>query len=288
MRKIVLMAVAAVLAVAAAAGCDVARTGEQLTAEKAMVAAILATPSVSISPAALAGADGGFDAGGGQVTVPAQTVAFAFFGERSSSFDTPPTPVAGATVTVRADGGATVQLTATGEGAFSLTSTQDSALEYTPGATYDFEATLAGERYVGRVTEAPELEVVAALHPDQGYVPHQANTPFTFTRSYEPPPGQTRNLGFTTVYPVSDGGDLGPPTYTNIPMTPLDFLRMVALPAPWRASEVTVPASAFPLPNQTYALVLQAAKMGGPESANLFSGSAMFAGTADVGIFRTR
>jgi hypothetical protein len=286
MRKVMRMAVAAVLAVAAA-GCDVARTGEQLTAEKAMVAAILATPSVSISPAALAGADGGFDAGGAQVTVPAQTVAFAFFGERSSSFDAPPTPVAGATVTVRADGGATVQLLATGEGAFSLTSTQDSALEYTPGATYDFEATLAGERYVGRVTEAPQLERVDALHPDQGYVDHPANTPFTFTRS-EPPPGQARNLGFTTVYPVSDSGQLGPPTYTNIPMTPLDFLRVVALPAPWRASQVTVPASAFPLPNQTYALVLQAAKMGGPESANLFSGSAMFAGTADVGIFRTR
>jgi hypothetical protein len=28
--------------------------------------------------------------------------------------------------------------------------------------------------------------------------------------------------------------------------------------------------------------------MGGPESANLFTGSAIFAGTAEVGIFRTR
>ena len=68
----------------------------------------------------------------------------------------------------------------------------------------------------------------------------------------------------------------------------MDFLRLVALPADWRAAQVTVPGSAFPLANQTYALVLQAAKLGGPQSDNLFSGSAILAGTAEVGVFRTR
>jgi hypothetical protein len=251
-----------------------------------MVAAILAMPSVSVSPAALAGADAGFS-DGGDLTIPGQTVAVAYFLERPSSFDAPPAPVSGATMAVKAEGGTALQLESTGEGAFSLSSAQSSGFEYASGATYDFEATLGEERYVGRVAEAPQLENVPALHPPEGYVDHSANAPFTFTRP-EPPAGQPRNLGFITVYPVSDSGEMGPPTYTNVPMNAIDFLRLVALPAPWRAAEMTVPASAFPLPNQTYALVLQAAKMGGAESENLFTGSAIVAGTAEVGVFRTR
>jgi hypothetical protein len=287
MYNVVLTVAAAALAVAA---CDIQRTGQQLTADKVMVAAILATPSVTVSPAALAGADAGFGAGGmdgGQLTIPGQTLALAYFLERPSSFDAPPAPVSGATMAVKAEGGAAIALEPTGDGAFSLSSAQSSALEYASGATYDFEATLAEERYVGRVAEAPQLENVAALHPPEGYVDHWANEPFTFTRP-EPPAGQPRNLGFITIHPISDRGELGPPTYTNVPMNPIDFLRLVALPAPWRAAEMTVPASAFPLPNQTYALVLQAAKMGGPQSENLFTGSAIVAGTAEVGVFRTR
>ena len=283
MYKVVLTAVAAALAVAA---CDIQRTGQQLTADKVMVAAILAMPSVSVSPAALAGADAGFS-DGGDLTIPGQTLAVAYFLERPSSFDAPPAPVSGATMTVKAEGGTAIPLESTGDGAFSLSSAQSSAFEYASGATYDFEATLGGERYVGRVSEAPQLENVPALHPPEGYVDQSANAPFTFTRP-EPPAGQPRNLGFITVYPVSNTGEMGPPTYTNVPMNAIDFLRVVALPAPWRAAEMTVPASAFPLPNQTYALVLQAAKLGGAESENLFTGSAIVAGTAEVGVFRTR
>lgn len=291
MSKVWLMATTAALAFAAAAACDVERTGEQLTADKAMVATLLATPAVSISPAAMAGSGAGFDAGtfdGGQVTIPPQTLAFAFFVERSgATFDAPPAPVAGATMALLENGAAVAQLDEMGTGSFSSKSAQNDAIAYASGATYDFEASLEGERYVGRVAEAPNLEHVASLHPAQGYVDHPANTPFTFTRP-EPPAGQPRNLGFVTVYPVDPQGQYGPPTFTNVPTTPLDFLTLVALPGQWRAAQITLPGSAFPVANQTYVLVLQAAKLGGPESENLFTGSAILAATAEVGVFRTR
>jgi hypothetical protein len=137
------------------------------------------------------------------------------------------------------------------------------------------------------VEKAPQVEQVTDLHPPQGYIDQPANTPFTFNRP-NPPPGQERNLGFVTVYPVDDRGQKGQPTYTNVPHTPVDFLRLIASPWQWRQPVVTVPASAFPNAQQTYVLVLQAVKMGGPSSNNLFTGSAILAGTAEVGVFRTR
>ena len=44
----------------------------------------------------------------------------------------------------------------------------------------------------------------------------------------------------------------------------------------------------FPDPDMNYIVVFQSAKLGGPKSDNLFSGSAILAGTADVAIIKTR
>ena len=109
----------------------------------------------------------------------------------------------------------------------------------------------------------------------------------TFTR---PPAqgGKERNLGFVSVFPVDQNGERGEPTWTNMPSKPLDFLKLVALPAKWKEDKVTIPGSAFPNADQTYLVVLQAVKLGGPESDNLFSGSALLAGTAEIGVVRTK
>jgi hypothetical protein len=94
-------------------------------------------------------------------------------------------------------------------------------------------------------------------------------------------------VGFITVFPVSGSGERGEPTYSNAPQTPLAFLKLVALPAEWKQGTVTVPGEAFPKPAQTYLVVFQAVKTGGPKSDNLFTGSAVLAGTGEVGVIRT-
>ncbi len=50
---------------------------------------------------------------------------------------------------------------------------------------------------------------------------------------------------------------------------------------------VTIPGTAFPEKDHNYVIVLQSAKIGGPKSENLFSGSAILGGTADIGIVKT-
>src|SRR5215211_4349437 len=151
MQKSLGASIAVAFAITAAVACNLDRTAHQITAEKAMVATVLATPAISLTPAAMAGADAGLDAGaldGGEVTIPPQTVAFVFFGERSkTSLDTPPTPLSGALVSLREDGGTAVALEENGEGNYSLSSTQNPALEYTSGASYDFEAAHQGQTY---------------------------------------------------------------------------------------------------------------------------------------------
>jgi hypothetical protein len=50
---------------------------------------------------------------------------------------------------------------------------------------------------------------------------------------------------------------------------------------------VTIPATAFPDKDHNYVIVFQSAKLGGPKSTNLFSGSAILAGTADIAVVKT-
>lgn len=300
MKKLLSVVIAAAVLAAFPLACDLQTTGSQIQAEKIMVATILGTPPIDISASAIAGVDGGsFDAGalpddagitfdGGTVTLPPQTAAFVFFGERdNSSLDTPPEPLNGATVTVTAEGGTAFTLNAAGDGNYELTSQDDETFEYKSGANYTFTVVLQGETYTGRVEEAPQIERVEALHPPSGYIDHTANAPFTLTRP-PAPSGQTRNIGFATVFPVSESGERGEHTWTNIPDSPLEFLQIVAVPGKWRKDTIEVPGSAFPQPKMTYVLVMQAVKLGSAESANLFKGSGIFAGTAEVGIFRTK
>lgn len=302
MRTSFVLCGAAGIALLATAACDFEKTGNQLQAQKVMVATVLGTPPVQISPLALAGFDGGFDAGSlegldggayfdsdaGMVTLPPQTAAFVFFGERQKqSLDTPPDPITGAQVAVAAVGDPPVVLEEVGSGNYQLTSQDNPELKYQSGATYEFRVEHEGALYVGKVEQAPQLEEIPAFHPPSGYIDHPAAASFTFNRP-PAPEGQERNIGFVTVFPVDEQGERGDPTYTNIPTTPLQFLELVALPSRWRQTTVTVPGTAFPQPDMTYVLVLQAVKLGDPESENLFTGSAILAGTAEVAVFRTK
>ncbi len=295
MRKLAFVAAVSLLGLHWA--CDIEKTANQLTAPKVMVATLLSTPPVDIDPLAYA-PDSGFDGGlppdagfavdGGLITVPAQTVAFVFFGTRKGEgLDSPPEPISNATVSVQSLGGTRFELKNDGNGNYSKSSVNDRDFKYDSGKTYHFTAALSGESFVGEVENAPNLERISAFHPPKGYVELNAKQQLIFNRP-DPPAGTERNLGFVTVFPIGDDGERGETTYTNVPKTPLDFLKLIALPAEWKQTTVTVPGSAFPEPRKTYVVVFQSVKTGGPKSDNLFTGSAILAGTADVAVVRTR
>lgn len=287
MKRLLLIPAVAVCLVAPMA-CDLQKTANQISAQTVMVGTFLSTPDVPISPEAVAGFDGGVAPDGGQtsITIPGQTVAVVFLGTREGE-NSVPSGLSGATVRVVPQGGQPVSLTADGAGSYSRSSSSDSTVKYQDGATYQFIAERSGQRFVGQVENAPAKEFIAALHPASGVVRLTANTALTFERA-DPPSGQERTLGFVTVIPVSDSGQQGQPTYTNVPKTPLEFLQLVAFPLDWKGKQVTIPGTAFPDPRQTYMVVFQSVRTGGPESDNLFLGSALLAGTADVGVVRTQ
>jgi hypothetical protein len=268
--------------------CDLGKTVDQISAETVMVGTLLSTPDVAFSPEAVAGLDGGFQADGGQssLTIPGQTVAFVFLGTREGE-NSAPQGLTGANVTLQPRGGDAVTLTSDGSGAYSRSSNNDAKLTYKSGTTYDFIAVHNGERFEGRVENSPTQERIEKLHPPTFSVPHTANTAFTFDRA-EPPSGQDRTIGLVTVVPISDNGQQGRPTYTNVPTDPLGFLSLVAFPADYKQKTVTIPATAFPTPKQTYLVTFQAVRPGGPESTNLFLGSALLVGAADIGVVRTQ
>lgn len=284
MKRLLFLTAAAVSLVAPLA-CDL----EKLTAEKAMVGTLLSTPAVEISPSAAAGFDGGFptaDGGEATVTIPAQTAALVFFGTRQGEGAAEPAPISDATVRIQPQGGQAVGITSDGAGFYTRTDDSDGELKYQEGATYDFIVTSGGEQFVGRVENAPKQEKVDALHPPAGFVRMNANTGFSFTRRAVAA-SEERTVGFVTVVPISSSGDRGEPTYTNTPKTPLQFLELVAIPAQWKSDTVDIPATAFPQRDQTYLVIFQTVRMGSAESSNLWFGSALLAGTADVGVVHT-
>ncbi|WP_224367176.1 hypothetical protein [Hyalangium versicolor] len=286
MKRLLLFSAASVCLLVPLA-CDIGKTVNQISAETVMVGTMLSTPDVSFSPEAVAGLDGGVQTDGGQssIVIPGQTAALVFLGTRKGENSTPE-GLTGATVTLQVNGTQKVNLSADGSGSYSRSNNSDSTLKYQDGATYEFIADHQGEHYVGQVKDAPAQESIPALHPNGLVVRKAANTEFSFDRG-DVPQGQDRTLGFVTVVPVSDSGQQGQPTYTNAPKAPLDFLKLVAVPTEWREKHVVIPGTAFPMPNQTYLVIFQAVRLGGPESDNLFLGSALLAGTADVGVVRT-
>lgn len=298
MNRLLLSAAAAALLLSPLA-CDFEKTGNQLAAKKVMVGTLLSTPAFDVSPAALAGLDAGTLPDGGiagdRITIPGQTAAYVFFGTRESDQGIPE-PITNATVRLEVQNGHTVSLDSQGSGTYGHSAdsvstdggtTEDGGLSYQSGATYRFVAVQSGISHIGTVEDAPALERIEALHPASGYVHHSASQVLTLQRP-APPPGKERTLGFVTVFPISSGGDRGEPTYTNIPKEPLDFLKIVALPTEWQASSITLPGSAFPNPGSNYLVVFQTVKTGGPESDNLFIGSALMVGTADIGMVHTQ
>ena len=264
----------------------------QATASVVAVATIISTPETEIRGEAVAGTpdfdagialDGGlpFDAG---VTVPPQNLVLVYVGNKGASLDTAPTGITGATVTLQEVGGPSYTLAEVGEGNYAL---GDAGFVYKGGATYDFTIVSNNQTYLAEVEGVPVQERVPAFHPAAGYVDLAAGQAFSFNRP-EPSAGQQPQLGFITVFPISQSGGKGDPTYTNVPQTPLQFLKLVVAPSDWTKLQMEIPGTAFPQADTNYVIVLQSAKLGGPKSENLFAGSAILAGTADLAIVKTR
>lgn len=287
MKRLLLLSAVAVCFLVPLA-CDLQKTADQISAETVMVGTLLATPDVPFSPEAAAGLDGGFSSDGGQstITIPGQTAALLFLGTRNGT-DNAPEGLTGATVAMQINGTQKVSLPSDGAGSYSSSDNSDATLKYQDGANYEFIADRQGQHYVGQVKDAPVQEKISVLHPASGVVRMAANTELAFDRA-DPPAGQDRTLGFVTVVPVSESGQQGTPTYTNAPKAPLDFLKLVAVPTEWRAKHVSIPGTAFPTAQQSYLVIFQSVRLGSPESNNLFLGSALLAGTADVGVVHTQ
>ncbi len=302
---------AVVVPVVAFSACDlINRTSNQVQAKKVIVGTLLHTPPIQIEPEAVAGFDasfpfldagftfdGGFpfDAGvflndgGAAVTVPAQTIVFAYFGTRNGEglSQEAPTAIEGATMTLTRKGSSALNLKDSSQGSFGLTSSEEPALTYEAHASYLFTASAEGTTFVGIVEDVPEEEKVAAFRPGgKSFISLAAGSEFQFARP-DPPNGKERNLAFVVVVPISREGQQGEPTYTNVPSTPLGYLKLAVAPSDWKTTTVTIPGTAFPQKDTNYLILLQSAKLGRPDTDNLFIGSAMIAGTADVGVVKT-
>jgi hypothetical protein len=290
MNRLPLCAAAAALLLSPLA-CDIQKTGSQLLAEKVMVGTLFSTPEVAVSAAAMAGLDAGTLPDGGipdseRISIPGQTAALVFFGTRNGDTGAPQ-PLANATVRLEANG-QQVPLNNQGVGTYGLTSApdDDAGVRYQSGASYRFVAVQDGTSYVGLVEDAPALERLAVLHPVGGYVRHTALQSLTLQRPAVPA-GKERTLGFVTVFALSSEGERRESTYTNLPSAPLDLIKLAAQPDEWRVASLDVPGSAFPERNSNYLVVFQTTRSGGADSDNLFYGSALLVGTADVGLVHT-
>lgn len=300
------------------------RTSAQVQAKKVIAGTLLHTPAIEVKPEAIAGFDAsflnqfdagglGFDGsipffdgglpfdaggiinfgdGGFSIIIPEQTAVFAFFGTRNGEglSQEAPTAIAGGTLSIQQKGNAELPMkeVSGSSGSFQLTSNDEPALKYVSKATYVFTAKAENQTFVGVVEEVPEEERVVAFHPtDKSYVDQEAGQPFKFARP-DPANGKERNLAFVIVIPIDRDGNQGAPTYTNVPQTALGLLKLAVAPSEWKTTTVTIPGTAFPDKDKNYLILLQSAKLGRPDSENLFLGSAMIAGTADVAIVKTR
>lgn len=319
-----LLSAAAVLLMLTTACELINRTSAQVQAKKVIAGTLLHTPAIEVKPEAIAGFDASFfnqfDAGGFQfdggfpffdgglpfdaggiinfgdggfsIIIPEQTAVFAFFGERNGEglSQSAPTPIAGATLSLTQKGNSELMLkeVSGSSGTFQLSSSDEPALKYVSKATYTFTARGENQTFVGVVEEVPEEERVVAFHPEgKSFIDLEANKEFKFARP-DPANGKERNLAFVIVIPIDAQGKQGEPTYTNVPQTALGLLKLAVAPSEWKTTVVTIPGTAFPDKDKNYLILLQSAKLGRPDSDNLFLGSAMIAGTADIGIVKTR
>ena len=224
----------------------------------------------------------------GKITFPAITLAAVQLATRSGTGldSSSVSPVTDAAVLLQPEGGVTASLTPDGKGNYQLSSVEEPEFTYQENTRYRVVAEVGGDRFLARVDRSPAIERIPEFHPDGGTLSLPAGQPFTFTRP-EPPQDEQRNFGLVTVFPVTSNGRRGNPTYTTAPTRPADVLSLVASPAQWRTTRVTVPGTAFPEPNTTYVVLFQSMRLGGAESSNLFAGSVLLVGTADVAVVRT-
>ena len=190
-------------------------------------------------------------------------------------------------MTIQRKGTTALTLKDQGSGTFQLNSNDEPKLTYEPNTNYLFTANAEMQTFVGEIEDVPEQETVSAFHPKgKSFLDLAANTSFTFARP-DPPNGFERDIAFIVVVPISREGKQGTITYTNTPTAPLEFLKLALAPSEWKTTTVTIPGSAFPDKDANYLILLQSAKLGHPNTDNLFIGSAMIAGTADVAIVKT-
>lgn len=297
--------IALLAAFALMVGCDVGKTASQASARRVMVATLIQTPEITVPREALAipipdaggfTFDGGlpFDAGfspftaDGKLLLREETLSFAFFGERQGDGLTQaPVPLDGTTLFVQAGENPRLEMRLDNStGAYQLSSLDNPAMKYLEGEKYTFTANNQSENYITEIAAVPPHEQIVAFHPPDGFIHLNAGQQFVFVRS-DPPENQDRDLGFVTVLPITDEGKRGIPTWTNVPTDAFGLLKLVAAPGAYKRSEVTIPGEAFPDRDSNYLILLQTARLGGPQTANLFIGSAIMAGTAEVGIVKT-
>ena len=268
------------------------------TTSTVTVSTILCAPSFSVPRRALA--RNGFDAGeswdaweidGGQLEDAVDSgfdmqtsVVHAFFGQRPyGQLATAPSGIAGVAVTLSTDGGAWA-LVDQGAGAYALP--PEAGFVYQPGATYALTFASSGTTSVTEVGPAPAPERIPEFHPPASFVVLDAGTPFTFVRP-APADGTERPVAFVEVTPLLDLDGPITPTYSDMPKSPLGLLELVAAPGAWRSAAVTIPGDAFPKADHNYVVMFWATTRGWPRSLDLFAGSTVLAGAADVAIIKT-
>lgn len=233
----------------AAVGCD-AFEGRRL-----VVGTILHTPEI-------VGPDG--------TTVPEITTAAVFFGEHDPLLDpvtAPPVGIVGADVrlSIFSDTVRDVPLADVGDGTYVARSDGEADLVYRSGASYRVEIDDFGDLFEVDAEQAPVPEP-----PDGVPAFHGAGEPMTVSRS------QVR-IAFIDVVRLEGGAAL---VWTNRPDDPGGLLGVVADPAPWQASEFTIPGEAFAAAG-THAVVLTTAVRGVPDF-QLYSGSGVLVGSAEA------
>jgi hypothetical protein len=257
--------------------CDLINSAQ---ANKALAATVVATPALDLAPL------------GVPFTVPPQTVAQVFFGQRDADPTKQPTAITGAAVTLAFDG-KTFTLKDQGSGNYGLSTLEDATFVYVPSTAtktvhYKLSITSDGAGPFTAEVDGPPKDAIEQFTVLAGAPwPLTANTEVKLTRSNIDDPA------FVAVIPASSilAGNKNP-SYTDMPGTVLDLLDLIANDAPWHQKVITIPATdatrgtAFPSAG-VYALTVSSVKKG-TTSQNLFTASAFLVGMADVALVQVK
>ena len=250
-------------------------------ADKALAATVVSSPAIDLTPV------------GVPYTLPPQTVAQVFFGQRDQDPTKAPTAITGAVVTLEFDG-KTFTLKDQGSGNYGLSTVDDATFVYVPGQHYKLSLTSGGTGPYTAEVDGPSLDAIEGFKdlrdkpvPADRIWKLPANSEVKLTRTNIDDPA------FVTVIPSSafiDG--TRKPSYTDMPTQVLDLFDLIANDAPWHQKVITIPASdsvrgtAFPAAG-LYALTVSSVRKG-TTSQNLFTASAFLVGMADVALVQAQ